>query len=452
MKRTLAMMAALGGLLVLLGLGYAASVARSLDTPEFQETLLAEVRAALGAELKVQRMQISLLRGVSLKGVTIANPAGFSGDLATADAFRLRYDLFPLLLGRLQVDELALEKPVLRLAMNSKGVVNYEKLGPKSGGSASRAAPAAAGTAFPLKLVLSRLRVENAQISLVDQTGASLVNVQDADVGCAFTLAGGVARGAGEARLSSLGLADRLFVRSLSAPLEISGKMLRLGPIRGRLAEGAASGDLTAELSGGLRYTVNLAVKGAEVQKLLQEAGSAAALTGALQAKASFEGTGGLPTVKGRGRADVTDCKIRHSKLLGLLAVTLQLAELAQPDFEECRVDFTLARSRVGTPVVSLKGPAIQLTGAGSMSLDDDSIAYGMTLALGRRLLGRIPVKEVRAAFRERGDGFAAIDFQVSGTTAAPRTDLPLRIGKAGAAEAVKGAIGKLFGRKRPQP
>lgn len=82
--------------------------------------------------------------------------------------------------------------------------------------------------------------------------------------------------------------------------------------------------------------------------------------------------------------------------------------------------------------MISLKDPAIQLTGAGSMSLDDDSIAYGMTLALGRRLLGRIPAKQVRTAFRERGDGFAAIDFRVSGTTAAPRTDLPLRIGKAG--------------------
>ena len=73
MRRTLAMMAALGGLLVLLGVGYAASVARSFDTPEFQKALLAEVRAALGAELKVQQMQISLLRGVALQGVTIAN-------------------------------------------------------------------------------------------------------------------------------------------------------------------------------------------------------------------------------------------------------------------------------------------------------------------------------------------------------------------------------------------
>jgi hypothetical protein len=144
---------------------------------------------------------------------------------------------------------------------------------------------------------------------------------------------------------------------------------------------------------------------------------------------------------------------VRHSRILAVVAATLQVPELAQPDFDDCRVEFSMARSRVDMPVVSLKSAAIQLSGAGSLNLNDNALAYDMTLALDRRLLGRIPMKEIRAAFRDDGNGLAAIDFKVSGTSAAPRTDLLARIGKAGATEVVKGFLGKLFGgKKKPNP
>jgi len=72
-----------------------------------------------------------------------------------------------------------------------------------------------------------------------------------------------------------------------------------------------------------------------------------------------------------------------------------------------------------------------------------------LTLALGQKLLDRIPVRELRAAFRDRGDGFGVLDFKVTGTTAAPRTDLTARLGKAAAGEAAESGLQKLLGRKK---
>jgi hypothetical protein len=72
------------------------------------------------------------------------------------------------------------------------------------------------------------------------------------------------------------------------------------------------------------------------------------------------------------------------------------------------------------------------------------ALDYDMTLALGEPLARRIPVAEVRDAFRDRGDGFATIDFAVTGTTSSPKTDLALRLGK-GAAES---GLRKLFRRR----
>ena len=128
----------------------------------------------------------------------------------------------------------------------------------------------------------------------------------------------------------------------------------------------------------------------------------------------------------------------------------LQLPELANPSFDECRMEFTLGGNRVQTPVLSLKGAAVQMTGKGTMSLATSALDYDMNLALAKSLVDKIGVKELRAAFRDRGDGFAAVDFKVTGTSDRPQTDLAARIGKAAATQALKDQAGKLFGKKKP--
>jgi uncharacterized protein involved in outer membrane biogenesis len=129
MKRVL-----LAGVVILLlavlgALAYGVHLAGKLNTPEFQKGLLEQAKATVGAEVRVKEMDISLLSGVTLKGIAVANPAPFPGDLLTADAFVLRYRLRPLLARRLEVDRVALEKPALGLVMDARGVFNYERLG-----------------------------------------------------------------------------------------------------------------------------------------------------------------------------------------------------------------------------------------------------------------------------------------------------------------------------------
>ena len=72
-----------------------------------------------------------------------------------------------------------------------------------------------------------------------------------------------------------------------------------------------------------------------------------------------------------------------------------------------------------------------------------------MNLALGKELMDKIGVRELRAAFRDRGDGFSAVDFKVTGTTLAPQTDLASKVGKAAATEAAVSGLKKLFGKKK---
>ncbi len=118
------------------------------------------------------------------------------------------------------------------------------------------------------------------------------------------------------------------------------------------------------------------------MKTLLAEAKSTGGVSGTLAAKATFEGSGGLPTMKGRGLGTITDCRVEHGRTLALLAGILQVPELASPDFDECRAEFTQSGYRLSTPVLSLKGPALQLTGQGTVNLGTYGLDYQMSLAL----------------------------------------------------------------------
>jgi hypothetical protein len=431
---------------VLAAAGYGVHLVGKLNTPEFQKSLLDQAKAAVGADVRVKEMDISLFSGVTLTGIAIANPAPLPGDLLTADAFVLRYRLRPLLAGRVEVERVALERPALGLVMDARGVLNYEKLG----GSAPGKRSAAGAAAVPFRVVLKQLAVEDGSVTLTDHTRARLLAVEGAGFRSAFEVEGGMARGSGEAAVSTVSFGDLLFLRAVRAPLSLSKETVKLAPIRAEVAGGRATGDVTVHMKGGFRYVANLEVKGVDMSTLLAEAKSSGGVAGRLAAKATFEGSGGLSTMKGRGQGTVTGCRVEHGRTLSLLAGILQVPELASPDFDECRAEFTQSGSRVSTPVLVLTGEAVQLRGAGTVNLETSGLDYQMTLALAPRLFAKVTRPEIRPAFKERADGYSTIDFHLYGTTSEPQTDLLARIATSAATEAISKQIDRLF-KKRGQ-
>lgn len=418
---------------------------RKLNSTELEKAILDQAKATLGTELRVKKMDISLLSGVTLEGVAVKNPAPFPGDLLAADAFVLRYRLLPLLAGRVEVERLALEKPALALAMDRRGGFNYEKLG---GGQAAKTSPSAPAGAVPLRIVMKSLAVENGQVAMKDAAEARLMAVDDIDFRSAFEVSGGAAHGKGDVTIGSVNVADLLFVRGVSAPLSMSKDKVSLAPIRGAFGGGVVTGDVNVDLKGGFRFATEIAIAGAKLKTLLEEARSPAALSGILSGKARFEGSGGLATMRGKGSADIGSCRAEESRVLALLAAVLQVPELANPDFEACHVEFQQTGSRFATPVLNLTGDAVRLSGNGTLNLDTSGLDYQMTLALSPKLFARVTRPELRGAFAQRSDGFVSLDFRLYGTTLEPKTDLMARLGKAAATDAAKQGVNKLLKKK----
>jgi uncharacterized protein YhdP len=436
----LALVLAAGAVLVLRTL-------RRLGTPEFRQEILAEARSALGTDVEARSLEVSILRGFRLGGLRIANPRPLSGDLLTSESFSLGYDLWPLLRGRVQIDDLTVDRPVIRLVADGRGAFNYERLKPyASVPSAPTSAAARAGSSFLREVVIERLALKDGALSL-SEGKQSFLRLDDLDFESRLAVGPAGSVGKGEAQVKALVLAEALFVRDVRAPIEVSKRGLGLAPLRASLAGGAVKGQVRVDLAPDFRWALDLEVGGASVATLLKEASATPMLAGTLEASATLAGTGGAPTAKGKGRTEIRDCQVVDSKVMTALAALLQLPELAAPRFDLCRVDFDVAGGVARTPLL-FKGRTLELTGRGTYGLVTSALDYDMTLALGPDLLARIPGNTTRAAFKKRDDGFGTLDFGVTGTPAAPRVDLVQRLGVSLATEAAKEGIRKLFRKK----
>ena len=446
MKRALLVIGGGLALVMVVGALLVGRALRRLGTPEFRREILAEAKAALGTDVDARALEVSVLKGFRLRGLRIANPPPFAGDLLTAESVSLGYDLWPLLRGRVQIDELAVDKPVFRLAADARGAFNYEKLKPYAAAGAARpSASAGASSSFLRELVVEKLTMKDGALTLSEGPRAFL-RIDDLDFGSRIVL-GTESGGQGEARVAAIVLAEALFLRDVRSPIQVSKRGLGLEPIEARLAGGPVKGKVRLDLAPDLRWAMDLGIASASVATLLKEAGAAPSLSGSLDATAALSGTGGAPTAKGKGRAQIHDCRVLDHAVTRALAALLQLPELAQPRFDECLVEFDVAGGVARTPL-RFKGKMLELTGRGTYGLVSSALDYDMTLGLGPELLAKIPGNTTRAAFKRREDGFGTLDFGVTGTAVAPKVDLVQKLGLSLATEAAKEGLRKLFRKK----
>jgi hypothetical protein len=420
-------------------------VSRYLQSAEFKQFVLGEARNALGADVKIDNINVSVFSGVSLKGVAVANPEGFSGQLLTADAFVLRYRLLPLLRRRVEIEEVSLRKPTIELVRGNKGRWNYEKLTAKTEQPMPAGAPPKAPTSTKpsaksgnFEILLSKLLMTDGNMVMLSDKNEELLKVQDINLLCLIDLAGDKLSGSGKASIGTIDVANRLFVRQITSPLKVSTNEIQLAPLSGKLAGGTVSGDIAVNVVGDLQFTVNLQVKDTDIDTLLQEAHTKRVISGKLQATVALNGTGGLSTMIGSGRAEVVGGKLADIPLLNQLSFLLQVPALNDLKFDECRVEFSMSNNVMQTPVIRVISSEVQITGTGSVNLEDDSLNHAMTLALAKDTLAHVP-KEVRAIFTERSDGYLTLDFRVWGPYDSPKTDLQQRI--------VKGTAEQLLGK-----
>ena len=134
-----------------------------------------EAGKALGREVKVEGLQVGLFSGIELKGLTVKEKDP-SKVFLRVGAFRLRYELWPLLHRRIVIKSLELISPEVHIRRH-KGVFNYASLAILAPAAAPTAAPPGGkaegrgGKEGSFSLAVKRLVVKDALLQVEDDDG-----------------------------------------------------------------------------------------------------------------------------------------------------------------------------------------------------------------------------------------------------------------------------------------
>jgi AsmA protein len=173
---------------VIVGLVALIVLAKVLVTPErVKGLLLPRVEKALSRPVEIEQVDISLFSGIVLKKIAVMERQGKDVFLA-AERMTLRYRFWPLFRMRVEIDEISIDKPQIRLERLPDRSFNFSDLIPvadnESTSEEETPLPAATGTTdSEIKLLISQIAVRQGTIHFFDQPAdAALLSYQLEDL------------------------------------------------------------------------------------------------------------------------------------------------------------------------------------------------------------------------------------------------------------------------------
>ena len=139
-----------------------------INVNSFRPKLESELSTALGRDVKVGNLSLSILSGsVSAEDLSIADDPAYSKEpFIRAKSLKVGVEVMPLIFSKtLHVTDITLDKPEIALLRDASGKWNFSSLGGKSEASAK---PSSANTGSPstANLSVSKMDVNNGRLSV----------------------------------------------------------------------------------------------------------------------------------------------------------------------------------------------------------------------------------------------------------------------------------------------
>jgi AsmA protein len=230
MKRILGV----AGIAVLLLVLIAVALPFLIDANQFRPRLEAELNKALGREVKLGDLKLSILSGgVTATDLSIADDPAFSrGAFVRAKSLNVGVELLPLVLSRkLNITGITIDQPEIELLQAPSGAWNFSSLGAKS--------PAKAEGTPNLDLSVKSIKISNGRLSMGKPGGKAKpqvlekVNIEATDfspgASFPFTLSASVAGGGDIALKGKAGPINA--TDAAMTPFEADLKMTNLDPV-----------------------------------------------------------------------------------------------------------------------------------------------------------------------------------------------------------------------------
>ncbi len=224
------------------------------------------------------------------------------------------------------------------------------------------------------------------------------------------------------------------------------------------LAGGALRGNYRSQAGPKhIPFTATLEFDGVKLDPLVvQSGGDAGQATGVLRGKFELHGeTDRMDKVEGEGSLHIRDGRFRQLELLQTIARILDINELADLHITDGQTDFHVAGDKIMVDLVDLQAQNLALTAKnGTLRTDKNDkkvrkIALDARLSVDDAIVARLPGKIPESFTPDAQPGRHGIDFNISGTTSNPKTNLGDKLIAQTINGQFNGLLGTLFGEKK---
>ncbi len=445
----------LGGLAGVIGLLILVLVGVNiyLQSATVQTRIREATAQAFGSPVEVSSTLYTPWSGLSLSGLSVADPMLPNAKMMEASKFSVRFEFFPLLQRRFVISEINLTDPtfVLRQTDDEQWVVappptliqeNPEpppapKTRPATNpndpanatasGDPGRAKPAPEAPAYTVEL--RNFSIRRGAILLTDRRGSPVVRLED------VRIEGGMEPGtqkiSGEIRIDKLAFADRLHPRKLRAEFVRENDRLAVTEIKSALAGGAIRGEFffVTPRRGAPEFDLQLRLDDVSVPELISEAhGDGNGARGTLQGEFRLKGSpDDKSTYDGDGQFSLTDGKLKPLDFIRQIGNVLRIDELQTLDLQLADLRLDIRDEKIWINDLTLQTDNLIIIAKGPVDFDGD-------LDLDGRLLVNEKIQRgLRGLLNENftaseNAGYKQVAFAITGKTSRPETDLAERV------------------------
>lgn len=185
-------------------------------------------------------------------------------------------------------------------------------------------------------------------------------------------------------------------LRSRDIEIQVKSKdgLLKINPLGAKLYDGAVQGDITLDVRKDTpRFSINETLTGVQAGPLLKDLTGKEQLLGTASIKANLSGTGTSSeqirqTLNGTAGFEFTDGAVKGVNIASLIRSAQakikgqpapKETEPNQTDFALMKGTATITNGKVKNDDLLLKSPLLRITGAGKVSLPEETIDYTLT-------------------------------------------------------------------------
>jgi hypothetical protein len=426
-KGILAGLGLTAGALLLLALGLRATLQSDYTRKRLQEAL----SEALHMNVQFQQLRPTFFNGCRLTELMASREGG---SCIQARELFVRPRLSALLRGQLVLCEIHIDSarvvfvsPPPTPSLPSPALASGDKL------QEALRAPSA-------RFAVEKVGIENSALQWIDRAGKTVVQLEGVHLRLQQEPSG---EGKGSFQIKRGVLSEVLPFHHLEAPVEIREGSYRVPRFEAVCGGGKLSGALEARPSGeGIPFLCNLQAREIDLARITAEQPSVQS-TGIFQGTLSLSGQASrLESLVGEASFSLHKGVLKGLHLLQSLGQIFQISELATFQVQEARGQLRLRESQIRLLDFALLGGDMALHSQGLLGLDQ-SLQLDVKLQLPERMLNGKIAQMVSDRFSAPdAQGLRSILFQVTGTTANPRTNLLEKL----VGENLGGAVQKILG------